>query len=245
MKLGPALAAAFASALMGTAAAAAVTDCGADKLGTARTLTLERKGAAYGRVQYGPLPLAPGEVVLTFDDGPQPGVTEPVLQALAQQCVRASFFMTGEALARAPELGAQVAALGHTVAMHGYKHSHFADLPEAEQLADLKAAQAIHQQVFGTEPAAYRFPFLQETATLKSALKAQGITVMSVDIGIDDWLPEQSPQLLSARLLERLRPTGGGIILMHDAQPQLAAALPMLLQALQRQGYRVVHLAWP
>lgn len=242
MTLGHIVASVLAGGLLATAAAA---DCGADKLGTARTLTLKRDGAAFGRVQHGALPLAPKEVVLTFDDGPQPGATEAVLEALAQHCVRASFFMTGEALARAPELGAQVAALGHTVAMHGYQHSHFVDLPEAEQLADLKAAQAIHQQVFGVAPAAYRFPFLQETATLKAALKAQSITLMSIDVAIDDWLPEQSPQLLTARLLERLRPTGGGIILMHDAQPQLAAALPMLLQALQDQGYRVVHLVWP
>lgn len=242
MKLGHILASALAGGFLASAAAA---DCGLDMLGTSRTLTLERSGAAYGRVQHGALPLAPNEVVLTFDDGPQPGATEAVLQALAKHCVRASFFMTGEALARAPELGAQVAALGHSVAMHGYKHSHFADLPEAEQLADLKAAQAIHRQVFGVAPAAYRFPFLQETATLKSALQAQSIALMSIDVGIDDWLPEQSPQLLTDRLLERLRPTGGGIILMHDAQPQLAAALPMLLQALQRQGYRVVHLVWP
>ncbi len=242
MKLGHVLASALASSLLATAAAA---DCGADKLGSSRTLTLERSGAAYGQVQHGALPLAPGEVVLTFDDGPQPGATELVLQALAQHCVRATFFMTGEALARAPELGAQVAALGHTVAMHGYKHSHFGDLPEAEQLADLKAAQALHQQVFGATPAAYRFPFLQETATLKAALQAQSITLMSIDVGIDDWLPEQSPQMLTNRLLERLRPIGGGIILMHDAQPQLAAALPLLLQALKDQGYRVVHLVWP
>ena len=51
--------------------------------------------------------------------------------------------------------------------------------------------------------------------------------------------------MLTDRLLERLAKAGrSGIILLHDAQPQTAAALPLMLQALKDQGYRVVHLEW-
>lgn len=235
----------FCAALLAAAAAATAGECGTGVLGTSRTLTLERTSAAYGRFQHAGLPLAPGEVVISFDDGPQPGATVQVLQALERQCVRAAFFMTGEALARSPELGAQVRAKGHTVGMHGFRHPHFATLPEAEQLADLKAAQEIHERVFGAAAAAYRFPFLEETPALRAALKAQGITVISGDAGADDWLPDQPPQMLTDRLLERLAQAGrSGIILLHDAQPQTAAALPLMLQTLKDQGYRVVHLGW-
>lgn len=63
--------------------------CGATALGTARVLTLPRAGAAYGRPQHAPRPtLAPGEVVLSFDDGPHPLATPRVLQALAAHCAR-------------------------------------------------------------------------------------------------------------------------------------------------------------
>ena len=235
----------FGAAVLAASAGAAAGECGSGVLGTSRTLTLERTGAAYGRFQYAGLPLAPGEVVVSFDDGPQPGATAQVLQALERQCVRASFFMTGEALARSPELGAQVRAKGHTVGTHGFHHPHFATLPEAEQLADLKAAQEVHERVFGAAAAAYRFPFLEETPALRAALKAQGITVISGDAGADDWLPDQTPQMLTDRLLERLAQAGrSGIILLHDAQPQTAAALPLMLQTLKDKGYRVVHLEW-
>ncbi|WP_310388323.1 hypothetical protein [Roseateles sp.] len=57
------------------------------------------------------------------------GDTEPALQALAQQCLRGSFFLTGEALALAPKPGAQLAAPSHTVAVHGDKHARVANLP--------------------------------------------------------------------------------------------------------------------
>lgn len=219
-------------------------DCGPQALGTSRTLTLPRAGAAYGTVQHGPLPLQPGEVVLSFDDGPRPETTPQVLQALARHCVRASFFMNGEPLLQAPELARRVRAEGHTVGMHGFRHVSFPSLPEADQLADLAAMQQAHAQVFGGPAPAWRFPFLAESPELRHALARERVTVMSVDLGIEDWLPGQTPAILTERLLQRLQDKGGGIVLLHDAQEQTAAALPALLQALKEQGWRVVHLEW-
>lgn len=128
--------------------------------------------------------------------------------------------------------------------LHGFKHEHFSSLPKRAQLDDLRAVRSAYEKVFAASPAAYRFPFLEETPELRSALAAQGLTVMSVDAGADDWLPEQTPQMLADRLLERLHDSGGGIVLLHDAQDQTAKALPVLLAALKSHGYRVVHLTW-
>lgn len=230
--------------LMSMALAAAV-NCGPELLGTSRTLTLKREGAAWGTVQHAPLPmLAPKEVVLTFDDGPRPESTPVVLKALADQCVQASFFMNGEPMRRHADLARQVRDAGHTVGMHGYRHEHFSQLPPAAQTADLDTMVATYRAALGAEPAAWRFPFLEETPTLRAALKERGLTVMSVDAGAEDWLPDQTPQMLATKLLGQLAKSGGGIILLHDAQDQTARALPLLLQALKDGGYRVVHLRW-
>lgn len=226
------------------AAGSAWADCGPDALGTSRTLTLKREAVAYGRAQHDALPLQPGEVVLTFDDGPRPESTPIVLEALRKHCVRATFFMNGEPMARHRELAQRVQAEGHSVGMHGFQHLAFGTLPEAEQRADLEAMQQAYRQALGGSAPAYRFPFLAETPALMAALKAQGITVMSVDTGVDDWLPDQTPRMLADRLAERLQGTGGGIVLMHDAQDQTARAMPLLLDTLKARGMRVVHLAW-
>jgi peptidoglycan-N-acetylglucosamine deacetylase len=232
-------------ALIATTASAAAADCGPGVLGTSRVLTLPREGAAYGRAQHAPLPLEAGEVVLSFDDGPRPETTPLVLQALERQCAKATFFMNGEPLLRSPDLARRVRDEGHTVAMHGFRHEHFASLPEVDQRADLQAMQKAHLEVFGSSAPAYRFPFLEETPTLLAALKAQAVTVMSVDLGIEDWLPDQGPALLTERLLQRLAENDGrGLVLLHDAENQTAAALPLMLQALKDRGYRVVHLQW-
>ncbi|MBW8844822.1 MAG: polysaccharide deacetylase family protein [Burkholderiales bacterium] len=227
-----------------TAAAAAQPACGADALGTSRTLTLKREAAAWG-AQHAALPtLAPGEIVLSFDDGPRPESTPRVLKALADQCVKASFFMNGEPMRQHAALARQVRDAGHSVGMHGFRHEHFPQLSSAAQLADLDAMVATYRAALGSEPAAYRFPFLEETPTLLTALRERGLTVMSVDAGAEDWLPDQTPQMLADKLMGQLAKSGGGIVLLHDAQDQTAAALPFLLQALKAKGYRVVHLRW-
>ena len=227
------------------AATAAAPGCGADGLGTSRTLTLKREAAAWGRAQHAPLTgLAPGEIVLTFDDGPRPESTPLVLKALAEQCVQASFFMNGEPMRQHAALARQVRDAGHSVGMHGQRHQHFAQLSPAAQVADLDAMEASYRSTLGSEPAAWRFPFLEETPTLRAALRARGLTVMSIDAGAEDWLPDQTPQMLATKLLGQLAQSGGGIVLLHDAQDQTARALPFLLQALRHHGYRVVHVNW-
>lgn len=230
----------FAAAALGVQAA----ECGPEALGTWRVLSLARdQAAAYGRTQHEPLPLAPGEVVLTFDDGPRPESTPAVLKALQAECVRATFFMNGEPMLANPGLAQAVRAQGHSVGLHGFRHPHFTSLPEDEQLADLREIEQAHAQVFGGRAAAYRFPFLEETPFLRGALAASGYTVMSVDLGIEDWEP-QSSQQMADKLVKRLAATGGGIVLLHDAQDRTAAALPLLLRTLKTHGYRVVHLEW-
>lgn len=222
----------------------AAARCAEDTLGTARVLSLPRQPAAYGRVQHPALPLAPGEVVITFDDGPRPGSTPAVLKALKAECVRATFYMVGEPMRAHAALAQEVRAEGHGVGLHGFRHPAYAQLSEADQLADLKAVETAYAEVFGGRAASFRFPFLGETPFMRGALAASGYTVMSVDAGADDHLPGQSPQQLADRLVQRLAATGGGIVLLHDAQDQTAASLPLLLRTLKVHGYRVVHLQW-
>ncbi|PTT86804.1 hypothetical protein DBR42_12970 [Pelomonas sp. HMWF004] len=231
--------------LAGAVAGTPTPACPPDALGTARTLVLKREAGAWGTAQHAALPgLAPGEVVLTFDDGPRPESTPQVLKALAEQCVKATFFMNGEPLLQHAALARQVRDAGHSVGMHGYRHDNFAQLPAADQARDLKAMITAYVDVLGEPPPAFRFPFLAESPVLMKALGQLGIAVISVDAGAEDWLPDQTPQMLADKLLGQLAKPGGGIVLLHDAQDQTARALPFLLHALKGKGYRVVHLRW-
>src|SRR5690242_14851240 len=100
---------AFVGALMGALPAGAQEVCPPDKLGVARTVTINAVGGPHFGAQYrgqdrGPALLADGEVVLTFDDGPSRAYTRPILAALAAQCTKATFFMLGQMAIADPEL---------------------------------------------------------------------------------------------------------------------------------------------
>jgi peptidoglycan-N-acetylglucosamine deacetylase len=219
--------------------------CAPDALGTSRTLTLKRKYVGYGKEHYGALPLHKGEVVLTFDDGPVPETIGRVLNALGAQCVKATFFMTGANLAKHPRLGQRIVQAGHTSALHSFAHPFLKSMSEAEQLADLEKGLQAFASVFGKTPAAYRFPFLEDTPATLAALKERKITVASMDLGIRDYYPnDMRTETLVARLAEQLDRTSGGILLMHDANGPTAEALPALLKVIKDKGYKVVHLRW-
>lgn len=239
------IAAALTLALL-PAPRATAADCRADSLGTSRTITLTRgAGGAWGTAQHAPLPgLMPGEVALTFDDGPVPALTPRVLDALAAECARATFFMTGANLDANPDIARRVVADGHSAGIHSYSHPHLGTLSEAAQLDDLARTQAAYARIFGRAAPAYRFPFLEETPALTAALAREGVAVFSIDLAITDWQPADTTPLLAARLEKALAATGGGIILLHDANPPTAEAIAALLRVLKDKGLRLVHLDW-
>ena len=119
--------AAFAGAMtLGSTAAMAAEPCpgNPDALGTSRIMTLNpAEMPRIGSHDYGrTLPLAPGEVVLTFDDGPMSPYTQRVLETLARHCVKAVFFLVGRNARNEPQTVRQILAAGHTIGTHTENH---------------------------------------------------------------------------------------------------------------------------
>src|ERR1700685_4168623 len=114
--------------LLGCIAAqsASAADCPGhpDAIGTSRTLVVDpREHPRIGVMQYPEtLPLADHEVVLTFDDGPLPRNSNQVLDILAAQCVKATFFEIGRMAQSYPEGIRKLIAAGHSVGTHSQTH---------------------------------------------------------------------------------------------------------------------------
>ena len=239
-------------AVMPSRAAAADCPDNAAALGTERVLAIDpAQTAPVGRKQFPQtLPLAPKEIVLTFDDGPWPGTTDRVLDALKHECVRATFFMLGRNAAAHPALAKRVLAEGHTVAHHTYKHPLLNRMPVERAEAEIDHGIAAVEAAVYSEPGKpprtpfFRFPGFASSPALLTRLKERGIAVFGADLWPGDWNP-MTPQHERDLLLQRLMKAGGGIVLLHDIQPKTAAMLPELLRELKRRDYRVVHIVPP
>jgi len=231
------------------AVAAAAPSCGPDALGTARVMEVSvDKAPRVGRKHFPrTLPLAAKDVVLTFDDGPWPETTPKVLEALARECVRATFFMLGKNAEAYPQLARRVLADGHTVAHHTYSHQLLNTLPMAAAEAEInRGFEAVDFAVYGqrrSDPLTpfFRFPGFASSPALLDRMQQRRIVVFGADFWASDWDPMTPNQQLDL-VLRRLEAAGRGIILFHDTKAQTAAMIPPFLRELKRRGYSVVHV---
>ncbi|WP_288587814.1 polysaccharide deacetylase family protein, partial [uncultured Methylobacterium sp.] len=241
------LLAAGLAGLLAASPAQAAQECRSDALGTARTLEVPFAQGPVGRASYrGTLPLARGEVVLTFDDGPLPRRTNAVLDALGAECVKATFFVVGSMVAQFPDTLRRTAAEGHTVATHTWSHRYLDRVrSHAVRRDQINGGLAAARTVLADDETAlspfFRFPGLGHSPALDRYAAAQRLLPFSIDVDGDDW-KRIAPAAVMERVLRRLDAAGRGIILLHDIQPRTVAILPDLLRALKARGYRVVHV---
>ena len=238
----------FLAGFAGHAAFAADCPGNPDALGVSRTLVVDpREHPRIGTMQYREtLPLADHEVVLTFDDGPLPRNSNQVLDILADECVKATFFTIGEQARNSPEGVRKLLAAGHTIGTHTQTHPLTMDRMPIE-----RAKQQIDDGIASTKAALgdnadalapfFRIPGLLRADKVEDYLAEQGIQVWSADFLADDWRHVSSSRVYDLAI-SRLEAKGKGILLLHDIQARTVAALPRILATLKARGYRIVHV---
>jgi peptidoglycan/xylan/chitin deacetylase (PgdA/CDA1 family) len=182
--LAATVAASLAASLLAISAAAHAAECdNPDALGVSRILEIDPTAQPkIGTMSYhDSLPLNDHEVVITFDDGPLPPHTEKVLEALAAQCVKATYFMVGKMAAAYPESVRKVAAAGHTIGTHSWSHPlwfHRMPLPKAEDEIErgIAAVQAALGDEYKLAPF-FRYPGLLHRTDSEAYLAERGIMV--------------------------------------------------------------------
>jgi peptidoglycan/xylan/chitin deacetylase (PgdA/CDA1 family) len=241
-------AAAGAAALCALASPALAGDCpgNPDALGTSRVMTLAPgQYKKIGTVEYPQtLPLEDHEIVLTFDDGPLPPHTLRVLDALAAECVKATFFVVGEMARNSPEAVRRAFKEGHTIATHTEHHAHLDRIPYDKAVGEITGGINAAAQALGDKNKVapfFRFPYLDPTDKLEAYAVQSGLTVISADSFANDWI-RISPQQLAATAIDRIERRKRGIFFLHDIHERTAIALPIILRELKKRGYRVVHI---
>ncbi len=230
--------------------AASAADCPGhpNALGTSRTLVVDpREHPRVGTMQYPEtLPLADHEVVLTFDDGPLPRYSNKILDILAAECVKATFFTIGNMARSSPEGVRKLLAEGQTIGTHTQDHPlSMNHMPTERARQEIDDGIASAKAALGDNAAAlspfFRIPGLLRADNVEEYAAEQGIQVWSADFLADDWRHISSQRVYDLAI-SRLEAMGKGILLLHDIHPRTVAALPRILETMKARGYRIVHV---
>jgi peptidoglycan/xylan/chitin deacetylase (PgdA/CDA1 family) len=217
-------------------------------LGTTRVLTIDpTEYRRIGAMDHGAaLPLSDKEVVLTFDDGPLPRYTNQILDILAAQCVKATFFLVGEMAHAHPATVRRIFADGHSIGTHSEDHPlRFDKLPPSlleyeidRGIVDVRAALGDNSQLAPF----FRVPGLAHSDAIETELAARHLIWFGSDTVADDWHHRISPTKIIALARSRLEARGKGILLLHDIHRATVAALPGLLKDLKDHGFHIVQV---
>lgn len=188
----------------------------------------------------------PTGVAVTFDDGPHPQGTPAVLKALEAADAKATFFLCGEQVERHPALAAEIAAAGHTVAVHGHRHRNVLRLAPSTFVEDLERGIGAIEDALGLRPELYRPPYGIFSYPGIVEVRARGLRSLLWSRWGHDWRAGRQPAEIAAEVTRELE--GGDVLLLHDADHYsepgcwraTVAAVPMIVERIRSTGLRPV-----
>jgi peptidoglycan/xylan/chitin deacetylase (PgdA/CDA1 family) len=198
--------------------------------------------AAYGIPRR--IPHADG-IAVTFDDGPHLEGTPAILEVLRERDAIATFFLVGEQVERMPAVAAEIAAAGHEIALHGFRHTLLLRRTVGALAEDLERAVVVIEDACGRTPTLYRPPYGVFSAGALRHVRRRWQPLLWSRWG-RDWTARATPESVAALATRDLTP--GDVVLLHDADHYsspgswriTAAALPRILDAVEMAGAATV-----
>ncbi|MCW6035003.1 polysaccharide deacetylase family protein [Spirulina subsalsa FACHB-351] len=195
------------------------------------------------------LPDSEKAIALTFDDGPTPQLTAPILDILQTYHVPATFFWVGQNVQRFPALVEKAARAGHTLGNHTWHHP-TGLLTPFRATQEVESTRRVIYQTIGRKTPWFRPPFGHLHNGLVSYARSQNDTIILWSVDSEDWRVKNfSVAQMVEQVLSNIKP--GAIVLFHDGRgsrllsptqnlPPIVQALPLILEALHQQGYHFV-----
>jgi peptidoglycan/xylan/chitin deacetylase (PgdA/CDA1 family) len=194
------------------------------------------------------LPSARG-VLFSFDDGPHPEGTPAVLAALDRAGIPAVFFVSGEQAERYPWLVREIAAAGHELALHGYRHQTRRQWSSRLLADDTRRALDAVSAAAGAVPRLYRPPHGVFSLTGLQLIRGLGLEPLLWSKWGRDWERRATASTIADNATVGLR--AGDVLLLHDADHYGAdgswratiAALPLIVDRIAAAGLEAASLS--
>ncbi|MER7765245.1 polysaccharide deacetylase family protein, partial [Streptomyces sp. NPDC097619] len=184
-------------------------------------------------------PIEGSNMVLTFDDGPDPRYTPAILDTLARYGVRAVFFVCGEMATEHRDLLKRMTAEGHVIGNHTWTHPLIPKLSRPSLAWEIGRTSELVEKVTGTAPPWFRAPYGAWNRAAFEIGAELDMEPLAWTVDTLDWKEPGSPAIVR-RVLGGAAP--GVIVLSHDAggdRSQSVTALRSYLPRLLDRGYRM------
>lgn len=178
-------------------------------------------------------------VSFTFDDGPSPANTRPIMSAFEARGATATFFVVGSIAREYPALMREIVDRGHDLANHSISHRYVVSVIASE----IAPMNRLIEQYTGRWNPYFRSPGLTQGSLIQSTLRSLGMCNVFTSVDLRDWVsPRRSASQLCSSFSNTLHP--GMIVLLHDggSYRPTTQAVPCMLDVALSRGYRIVSL---
>ena len=189
----------------------------------------------------------PGQVALTFDDGPHPTTTNLVLDILDREQVPGTFFVICRLIPRNPGVMSRMSSSGHSVQNHTMNHPYLVRLKSDKATAELSSCSTAIEAATGRRPTTYRPPYGSHNDRIDSIASSLGMqkVMWNSTTPITETNAKSMVNQISGQIRKAESDGRGLVILLHDgsgARAAQVAALGPIIQRLKTNGWQFVKI---
>jgi len=168
--------------------------------------------------------------------------TEQLLKILADEDVKATFFLCGYWVEKYPEEVKMLHAAGHDIGNHGDNHAHGAQLSKEKNKQEIMSCHEKVKALLGIDMNLFRPPYGEYNNTVIEAAEELGYYPVQWDVDSHDWM-KKGVQYTIDRVLNNKNLQNGSIVLFHNDARDTPAALPTIIKGLKEKGYTLVPIS--
>lgn len=174
-------------------------------------------------------------LILSFDDGPDPIITPLILDILKTHHAKAVFFCIGKKIVAHPEIITRMVAEGHIVGNHSYNHSNFLGMYSTKKVrAEIERTEHAIIDCVGTSLRLYRPPFGVTNPNIAKSIKLLKMKTIGWNVRSFDTVTANRTDLLE-RIQKNLK--NGDIVLLHDTKEVTKDILADFLLSTTKHGF--------
>lgn len=179
-------------------------------------------------------------VSISFDAAWGNEQTTTLLDILDKYQVKSTFFLVGQWVDNYPDSVKEIAARGHDIGNHSNTHAHMSQISDTEMIDEISQCNDKIKALTGNDTTLFRAPYGEYNNAVVAAVNSLNMYCVQWDVDSLDW-KDPTPQEMVERIKTKISP--GSIILMHNGATNTPEALPMILEEILSQGYKIVPIS--